>query len=454
MSLKSIINGYMEPINIEILRFLNIKELCGTIMILSKYMNQLAHIVPVEYYLDNLELKDYNQFARTFPNAKSLNVREDESLNYQDPNLFNRMGNLRSLQILQSGVCFSSLHRLEHLVIKKLTTIEQYLPLLPTRNSLSFLKIDYCREEERDENFTYVDISQFIPNLQTLHIRYRNIPFNYLDNFTNIVELCLVWCQNITSESFKYLTKLEKLYARDNGITDGAFMYLPNLKLLHFEGEDITDGAFKYLSKLETLKLKLKNCTRHNGEQLIKEDGFKYLVNLKDLTINNFCSRPLDITSNIFTMLPKLKSLNLYCCDNMVNKDTFDLLPELDYMEIDFGYYNDQPIICRKNIFSKLKVKHLALDCAFRYITRKDLKDLMKNGMQTLNIIKDSYANTRFSPVFQEKIVLSGKDILRFFKIKKINRIQNLDSRDMKIKKIQKCNKRMAKKPYFNLFSV
>jgi hypothetical protein len=452
MLLKDIINGYIEPINIEILQFLNIKELCE-LMLVNKFMNQHAHKVPVEYYLDNLELKAYNQFAKTFPNAKSLNIVKDESIDFQDPNLFNRMRNLRSLQILQSGLCFTSLCRLERLVVRKLTNIEQYLPLLPTRNSLSFLKIDYCREEERNENFTYVDISQFVPNLQTLHIRYRNIPFNYLDNFTNIVELCLVWCQNITSESFKYLTKLERLYARDNGITDDAFIYLLNLKLLHFEGEDITDSAFKYLPKLETLNLKLKNCIRHDNEQLIKEDGFKYLINLKNLTIHNSCSRPLDITSKIFTVLPKLKSLNLHCCDSMINKDTFDLLPELDYMEIDFGYY-DEPIICEKNIFSKLKVKHLALDRAFRHITRKDLKDLMKNGMQTLNIIKESYADSRFSPVFQEKIVLTGKDILRFFKIKKINKIKNLESRNMKLKKIQKCNKRLTKKPYFNLFSV
>ena len=58
----------------------------------------------------------------------------------------------------------------------------------------------------------------------------------------------------------------------------------------------------------------------------------------------------------------------------------------------------------------------MALDRAFRHIARKDLKDLIKNGTQTLNIIKDSYADTRFSPVFQEKIVLSGKGILKFLK--------------------------------------
>ena len=453
MSLKSIIYGSIGPINIEILRFLAIKELCES-MLVNKFMNKLVHQVPVEFYLDNLAVEDYSKFAIAFPNAKSLNIENDKSIDFQDPTLFDRVSNLRSLQILQSGLCFTSLRRLERLVVSNLTNIEQYLPLLPTRNSLSFLKIDYCREEERNESFNYVDISQFVPNLQTLHIRYRNIPFNYLDNFTNVIELCLVWCQNITSESFKYLTKLERLYARDNGITDDAFMYLPNLKLLHFEGESITDGAFKYLPKLETLKLKLENCIRHNNEQLIKEDGFKYLINLKNLTIRNSCSRPLDITSNIFTVLPKLKSLCLYGCAIMVNKDTFDILPELDYMEIDFGYCDDETIICKKNIFSKLKVKHLAFDRAFRYITRKDLKDLIKNGTQTLNVIKNSYADTRFSPVFQEKIVLSGKDIIRFLKIKKINKIKNLDSRDMKIKKIQKCNKRMAKKPYFNLFSV
>jgi hypothetical protein len=420
MSLKSIINGCIGPINIEILRFLDIKELCES-MLVNKFMNKLVHQVPVEFYLGNLAVEDYSKFAVAFPNAKSLNIENDESIDFQDPALFDRVSNLRSLQILQSGLCFTGLRRLERLVVSKLTNIEQYLPLLPTRNSLSFLKIDYCREEERDESFNYHDISQFVPNLQTLHIRYRNIPFNYLDNFTTIVELCLVWCQNITSESFKYLTKLERLYIRDNGITDDAFMYLPNLKLLHSAGgENITDGAFKYLPKLETLNLTLNSAGQNQG-RLISNDGFQYLVNLKTLTIANHIGLPINLTSDIFTMLPKLKSLSLSRCVGIVNEDTFDLLPVLDYLEIDFGYYNDETIICKKNIFAKLKVKHLALDRAFRHIARKDLKDLIKNGTQTLNIIKDSYADTRFSPVFQEKIVLSGKGILKFLKVKQIN---------------------------------
>ena len=55
-----------------------------------------------------------------------------------------------------------------------------------------------------------------------------------------------------------------------------------------------------------------------------------------------------------------------------------------------------------KNLFKKLKVKNILLVCCKKVIS--------------INTI---------SPLFQEKIILSGNDILRFFKIKNYNSFIN-----------------------------
>ena len=434
-----------NDIIIEILRFLDIDDLLTNIMLVSKSMKIIAHMVPVEYYLDNMYLKNYAVFAKTFPQALSLNVTDDTSLDYQDPLLFKRTPYVKSLRVLQSGPYLSNLHYMNQLVVTKLEGCDKYLP---SCKSLQFLKIDSCRDE-----IDYNIIS--LPNIKTLHVRYRfNMPNAFLCTFINLEELCLVWCNSITDDVFAYIPKLERLYLRcNNTISNNMFRYLSNLRLLHIEDETITDDAFMYLSNLETLNITLKHTTMNNRNRF-KEDGFKYLVNLKDLTIYHSCGDLYDcmcvkhFTSNVFTMLPKLKSLNLYRCNHLLTKQTFDILPALDTLYINFGY-DEVCLPYEKNRFNKLKVKHIILDYGFKYAQRKDLKNLIKNGTQTLSVVKSEDSDTRFSPVFQEKIILYGHDILRFFKIKRItNHTKYKDDGYMKRKQLH-VNRRLEKEPYF-----
>jgi hypothetical protein len=89
------------------------------------------------------------------------------------------------------------------------------------------------------------------------------------------------------------------------------------------------------------------------------------------------------------------------------------------------------------------------LDYGFKYAQRKDLKHLIKNGTQTLSVIKDEYRETRFSPLFQEKIILSGHDILRFFKIKRITDHTKYKDDDYRKRQQLHVNRRLEKEPYF-----
>jgi hypothetical protein len=434
---------------IEILRFLNINDLVNSIMLITKQMKIIAHQVPVEYYLDNRYLTDYNVFARTFPRALSLNVTNDTSLDYMDPMLFSRTPYVKALRTLQAGPYLSKLHYMKQLVVTKLEGFDKYL----TSKSLEFLKIDFCREE--NGTYDYDNILPNLKNLKILHVRYRHtMPNTYISTFTNLIELCLVWCCQITDDAFQSLPKLERLYLRCNeNITSNIFRYLPNLKLLHFEDQIFTEEAFMYLSNLESLTLTLKH-TSMNERNRMEEDWFKYMVNLKHLSITHLCSCLYDcecvknITPNVFRLLPKLKSLYLYRCNHLITKQMFDLLPALDMLDIHVGY-DEECIPYEKHIFKNLKVKHIKLDYGFRYMQRKDLKKLIENGTQTLSVVKEQYRETRFSPIFQERIILYGRDILRFFKIKRITN-HTIYKDTSYVKRLQTfVNRRLEKEPYF-----
>lgn len=434
---------------IEILRFLNINDLLTSIMPVSKYMKHVAHLVPVEYYLDSRNLTDYNVFARTFPRALSLNVKDDTSLDYMDPMLFSRTPYVNALKIMQAGPYLSNLHYMKQLVVTKLEGTDKYL----TSTSLEFLKIDFCREE--NGTYDYDNILPNLKNLKILHVRYRHtMPNTYISTFTNLIELCLVWCCYITDEVFQSLPKLERLYLRCNeNITGTMFRYLPNLRLLHFEDQIFTEEAFMYLTNLESLTLKLKH-TSMNERNRMKEDWFKYMVNLKYLSMSHICSCLYDcecvqnITPNVFRLLPKLKSLELYRCNHLITKQMFDLLPALDMLDIQVGY-DEECIPYEKHIFKNLKVKHIKLDYGFRYIQREDLKKLIENGTQTLSVVKEQYRETRFSPIFQERIILSGRDILRFFKIKRITNHTIYKDTSYEKRLQMFVNRRLEKEPYF-----
>ena len=434
MSKSSFFIDYIpRDLQVKILHFLEIEELCE-LLCGSKYMQNIIAQVPVKMNSNNIISYDQfeTSFVKYFPSVSSVYLPDIIHIDYESPTLFSSIRNVKELIIEKPGPYFANLLKLERLTIRSIYRLEEYLPLLPNIHNLHFLKIDYDRfeddgydtdDDEHDlansnKDFRYIDLSPYIPNLKTLHIRYRHkMPNSFISNFRNLEELCLVYChKNITSDAFINLKKLERLYIRENhNITDDAFEHLPQLKLLHFESQNrLTDKAFQYLENLETLK--------YDGSHTnFTDDAFLNLKNLTSLS----CRYDKNITSNIFVHLPKLKILDILECTQLLAKETFDKLPRLEYLDartVHHYQHTDKFIKPEKNMFKNLRVKHLNLDAGYKHLSRKDLDDLVKNGLETLNIIKDEEQDTRFSPVFQKRIILSKDNIRKFLKI--VNKIE------------------------------
>ena len=430
MSKSSLLNDCKpRDLQVKILHFLEIEELLELLCV-SKYMQTIIAHVPVK--MTTNKIISYDQFemsfVKFFPSVSSVCLSYYIKIDYELPTLFSScLRNVKELVIKKPGSYFANLPKLERLTVCSIYKLEEYLPLLPSLKNLNFLKIDYDRVEDdgydtdddnhdavnSNKDFRYVDLSQYIPKIKTLHIRYRHkMPNSFISNFHNLEELCLVYChKNITSDAFINLKKLERLYIRDNyNITDDAFEHLPQLKLLHFESQNrLTDRAFQYLVNLETLKY-------FGSDTNFTDDAF---VNLKNLT-NLSCRYDKNITSKIFVHLPKLKFLDILECTQLLVKETFDKLPRLEYLDVrsvNHCEHADKFIKPEKNIFKKLRVKHLNLDASYMNLSRKDFDDLVKNGLQTLNIVRDETEDTRFSPFFQKRIILSKDNVKKFLKI-------------------------------------
>ena len=371
-------------------KFLTLPDLVR-LMQTSKFFNVNIPNISIDYFDFGDDYSDLGlEMIKTFPNLKSLHI--DVSC-YQ----FSKLSNLTRLRV-------NSTRDLDH-----------NLKLLPNRDKLKLLAIDYQNHRTNDIDFNYgEDLADVVPKLDTLHVRYRDFTDQFFWNFRNLTELCLVWCNNITNEVFRDLSNLERLYMRNTNICDDAFRHIPNLKLLHFEHcNNITNAAFENLSSLESLTI-----SNISSDQDISDKAFQYLTNLTELCLQpNHDNEPCIFSVEIFKHLFKLKRLDLHG-SNMVTPELFQALNmRLDWLDIRRILYQEPlqiPMV--ENIFLNLHIKVLYIDESFPLPTKSVLNCLIKNGLEELSVIHCSeFSGSRFSKkIYTKKKTFFGKNILNY----------------------------------------
>ena len=376
-------------------KFLTLSDLVRLIRT-SKYFNANIRNLPIDYFDFGDDYSDFGlEMIRTFPNLKALHI--DVSCDQ-----FNKLSNLTRLRV-------NSTRDLDH-----------NLKLLPNRDKLKLLEVD-CLNGQPDEIYDTENLSDIVPKLEAVHVRYRELPdqfFRNFRNFRNLTELCLIWCYNITNEVFQNLSNLERLYMRNTNIGDDAFRHIPNLKLLHFEHcYNITDAAFENLTNLESLTI-----SYISSDQEISDKAFQYLTNLTELCLQpNYDDEPCNFSLEIFKHLFKLKRLDLHG-SNLVTPELFQALyMRLDWLDIRRNLYQEPlqiPISMVENIFLNLHIKVLYIDELFPFPTKSVLNCLIKNGLEELSVIRCSeFSGSRFSKkIYTKKKTFFGKNILNYLR--------------------------------------
>jgi hypothetical protein len=373
-------------------KFLTLPDLVRLIRT-SKYFNANIRNLPIDYFDFGDDYSDSGlEIIRIFPNLKALHI--DVSCDQ-----------------------FSKLSNLTRLRINSTMDLDHYLKLLPNRDKLKLLAID-CLNQRADELYDGEDLAVVVPELDTLHVRHRDFPDQFFWNFRNLTELCLVWCNNITTEVFRDLSNLERLYMRNTNIGDDAFRHIPNLKLLHFEHcDNITDAAFENLTCLESLTISYISL-----DQEISDKAFQYLTNLTELCLQpNYDDEPCNFSLEIFKYLPKLKRLDLHG-SKLITPELFQALyMRLDWLDIRRNLYQEPlqiPIQMVENIFLNLHIKVLYIDRLFPFPTKSVLNCLIKNGLEELSVIRCSeFSGSRFSKkIYTKKKTFFGKNILNYLR--------------------------------------
>lgn len=295
------------------------------------------------------------------------------------------------LDILDETVVLPNLHRL------RINSVGSGFAEHIVRFPITELRID-CLGGRDEEEYVGEDLWTLKPQLETLHIRYRKFSWP-LGNFTFLVELCLVECDNFTDECFRGLSGLQRLYLRHMDITDAAFQHMPNLVKLHFEGcQNIGDAAIQCLTKLRFLKM--KNISYNNG---LSDEAFVNSKELEELHLPQACDHDqYRFTLELFKHLPKLKRLFVKQ-SAIATAELSQVLPPLDVLETSHLHE-----------LSNLCVKELIVDKNFDFLSPADLDCLVSNGLVELSYILDYWADSRFSPVVQIKKTFTPKNIQEF----------------------------------------
>jgi len=382
----------MERSFLFLTKFLTLSDLVRLIRT-SKYFNANIRNLPIDYFDFGDNYSDSGlEIIRIFPSLKALHI--DVSCDQ-----FSKLSNLTRLRV-------NSTRDLDH-----------NLKLLPNRDKLKLLAID-CLNQRADELYDGEDLAAVVPDLDTLHVRYRDFTDQFFRNFRNLKELCLVWCNNITNEVFRDLSNLERLYMRNTNIGDDAFRHIPNLKLLHFEHcYNITDAAFENLTSLESLTI-----SYISSDQEISDKAFQYLTNLTELCLQpNYDNESCNFSLEIFKHLFKLKRLDL-SGSNLVTPELFQALNmRLDWLDIRRILYQKPlqiPIPMVENIFLNLHIKVLYIDESFLLPTKSILNCLIKNGLEELSVIRYSeFSGSRFSKkIYTKRKTFLGNNILNYLR--------------------------------------
>ena len=381
-------------------KFLTLPDLVRLIQT-SKFFNVNIRNLSIDYFDFGDDYSDFGlEMIQTFPNLKALHI------------------NVSCDQ-------FYKLSNLSRLWVNNIRGLNKNLKLLPNRDKLKLLVVD-CLNGRPDEIYDTENLSDVVPKLEAVHVRYSDFTNQFFWNFRNLTELCLICCYKITNEVFRNLPNLERMYMRISDIGDDAFRHIPNLKLLHFENcSSLTNAAFKYLTQLDSLTI-----SNISSNQNISDDAFRYLTNLTELCLQpNYGNDHSNFTLEIFKHLSKLKRLDL-SGSNLVTPELFQALNmRLDWLDIRRNLYQKPlpiPILIPKpipipkpmveNIFLDLHIKVLYIDKSYAHLTKSVLNCLIKNGLEELSVIHCSeFSGSRFSKkIYTKKNTFFGKNILNY----------------------------------------
>lgn len=190
-------------------------------------------------------------------------------------------------------------------------------------------------------------------NIETLVIfnsKLKDQTLKELLNESNIANLSLYKCTNITNEGLKYCKDLKYLRIIENRkINDDGMRYLENLKFIALNGLSITEKCFHYFKNVENfmiynLIIKNEQCFESFGNLKklvlfsinIKDENFKYLKNLEELSLD-YC---LNLNGSGFKFLVNLEALvlrNTYIQD----VDYFKYMKKLTKLELINSNLND-----------------------------------------------------------------------------------------------------------------
>lgn len=412
--LSLIFSGEIPDIMDIILMFLDLPDLIKQ-MTTSKHFNRIIRTLPVNFFGYNYPENISLDLMRTFPRLQSITLGQTayQSLNISDKQFFFNFPHLQQIHLDVATESFIGLPNLKSLRVNSVMNLDKNIKLLPNKDNLKMLAID-CLNRRSDELYDGEHLSDIMPNLETLHVRYRDFTDNFYHNFRGLIELCLVWCNEITDEAFRDLPNLERLYMRNTSIGDDAFRYIPQLKLLHFEDcFGLTNKAFQHLTQLECLKIPYLSST-----QGITDDAFIHLGNLKELRLPAMHDDSADqnsFTVGIFKYLPNLKRLDL-SGSNLLGPELFKVLyQKFDWLNI--CQLSRKPFKMTRKIFLKLYVKELYIDETYVRMTRDDLNCLVKNGLKHLSFVIDRYfTDSRFSPIIYNNKTFDAKNARNYFR--------------------------------------
>jgi hypothetical protein len=289
---------------------------------ISGSINDFIKSFPSFKYIDICKrngLRDYH--FQLCNNIQKINMRSCD-MSFTTDNIFSNFTNLKELNLLHclktdsnktySDKIFDYLLNLEKFSINYNHVItDQGLEKLV---NLKDLYIVNCF------HITGCGISNLTSLIKLDLFKIKNLFDYHFKNLINLEELKLSFTHNFTTEGITQLPKLKKLYLEDcRGITScNNFNKLKNLDDLSFNNCYINDNDFIHLLYIKKLFL--------INSPLIQGYGFKYLVNLEELTLR-FTD---NIKSGCITLLPKLKKLNCFECRCITSCINYDKLANLN----------------------------------------------------------------------------------------------------------------------------
>ncbi len=224
---------------------------------------------------------------------------------------------------------------------------------------------------------SYKDIFQYTEKINLSKNMINNIKEDLFENFKYLTNLDLSFnlISNIHPKSMDYFVKLEKLSLNENKISDLTwFLNLNNLR--NIKTFEINNNQ---INSIDSIIFNAANLTyldlSFNRLELIKENTFYGLVNLRILKLNNNFIR--DIYDESFRTLTNLNNLDISFNNlTVVREKTFNGLNNLQDLSLRSNQINQVDLNAFSLLSSNLKVdlknnpldiKYIYLECESKY---------------------------------------------------------------------------------------